>query len=143
MILALGQFVFGTDTLTFASLQRSRTYALAKNDTAQSRPQYQFTGISEETINIPFLVYEEHGFGKLSAIDELFDMADSGAGFVLVDGTGYIYGVFAIAGIDDTRSHLMMDGFAKKADGTLKLVRVDDGRISTDKAPHQAPQDQE
>lgn len=141
MILALGQFVFGTDTLTFNNLQRSRTYALAKNDTAQARPQYQFTGISEETVNIPFMVYEEHGFGKQSAIDELYDMADSGAGFVLVDGTGYIYGVFAVAGIDETKTHLMIDGFAKKVDGTIKLVRVDDGRISTDKAPNTTPQE--
>lgn len=135
MILSLGQFVFNTDSLTFAELQRSRTWDFGKNDIAQGRPQYQFTGVGEETINIPFLIYQGHGFGKNQALDDLAQMADTGGGYVLIDGIGYIYGVFVISSLDDTRSYMDFFGQPKKIDGTLKLIRVDDSRIVADKKP--------
>ena len=134
MILSLGQFVFSVDTLTFNELQRSRSWSFANNDIAQGRPQYQFTGMGEETISIPFLIYQEHGFGNRQSVDDLAEMADTGAGYVLIDGSGYIYGVFAIDTIDDTRSYLTINGVPRKVDGTLKLTRVDDNRIQADKS---------
>jgi uncharacterized protein len=134
MILSLGQFVFSVDTLTFNELQRSRSWSFANNDIAQGRPQYQFTGVGEETISIPFLIYQEHGFGNRQSVDDLAEMADTGAGYVLIDGSGYIYGVFAIDSIDDNRSFLTINGVPRKVDGTLKLTRVDDNRIQADKS---------
>ena len=134
MILSLGQFVFSVDTLTFNELQRSRSWSFASNDIAQGRPQYQFTGVGEETISIPFLIDQEHGFGNRQSVDDLAEMADTGAGYVLIDGSGYIYGVFAIDSIDDNRSFLTINGVPRKVDGTLKLTRVDDNRIQADKS---------
>ena len=134
MILSLGQFVFSVDTLTFNELQRSRSWSFANNDIAQGRPQYQFTDTGEETISIPFLIYQEHGFGNRQSVDDLAEMADTGAGYVLIDGSGYIYGVFAIDSIDDNRSFLTINGVPRKVDGTLKLTRVDDNRIQADKS---------
>ena len=134
MILSLGQFVFSVDTLTFNELQRSRSWSFASNDIAQGRPQYQITGTGEETISIPFLIYQEHGFGNRQSVDDLAEMADTGAGYVLIDGSGYIYGVFAIDSIDDNRSFLTINGVPRKVDGTLKLTRVDDNRIQADKS---------
>ncbi len=133
MILALGQFLFNTDTLTFNEIQRKRNWSLASNSIAQGRDQYQFTGVGEETISIPFLIYQEHGFGNRQSIDDLAEMASTGAGYVLMDGNGYIYGVFAIKGIDDNRTILTNQGVPRKIDGTLNLVRVDDNRIQADK----------
>lgn len=133
MILSLGQFLFSTDTLTFDELQRSRSWSFGSNSIAQGRDQYQFTGVGEETIDIPFLIYQEHGFGKRQSVDDLAEMADTGAGYVLIDGSGYIYGVFAIDSIDDTRSFLTVNGLPRKVDGTLKLTRVDDNRVQADK----------
>ena len=135
MILSLGQFVFSVDTLSFNELQRSREWSFANNAIAQGRPQYQFTGTGEETISIPFLIYQDHGFGNRQSVDDLAEMADTGAGYVLIDGTGYIYGIFAITSIDDTRSLLTINGVPTKIDGTLALTRVDDNRIQADKTP--------
>ena len=67
-------------------------------------------------------------------MDDLAEMADTGAGYVLIDGSGYIYGVFAIDSIDDNRSFLTINGVPRKVDGTLKLTRVDDNRIQADKS---------
>ena len=133
MLLSLGQFVFDVDTMTFSELQRSRSWSHASNSIAQGRDKYQFTGAGEESVTIPFMIYQSHGFGDRQSIDDLSEMADSGSGFVLVDGSGYIYGVFVITAIDETRSHMTNLGVARKIDGTMKLVRVDDDRIQADK----------
>ena len=133
MLLSLGQFVFSVDTMTFSEIQRSRSWSYGSNSIGQGRDQYQFTGVGEESVTIPFLIYQSHGFGNRQSIDDLSEMADSGSGYVLIDGSGYIYGVFAITGIDETRSHITNIGIARKIDGTMKLMRVDDDRIQADK----------
>lgn len=133
MLLSLGQFVFSVDTITYSELQRSRSWYHASNSIAQGRDQHQFTGVGEETVTIPFMIYQSHGFGNRQSIDDLSEMADSGSGYVLIDGSGYIYGVFSITAIDETRSHMTNRGVARKIDGTMKLVRVDDDRIQADK----------
>lgn len=134
MLLCLGQFVFNIDTMTYSELQRSRSWSYASNSIGQGRDQHQYTGAGEETVTIPFLIYQSHGFGNRQSIDDLSEMADSGSGYVLIDGSGYLYGVFAISAIDETRSHISSLGVARKIDGTMKLMRVDDDRIQTDKA---------
>ncbi len=141
MLLTLGQFVFSVYTLTFNEIQRSRSWSHASNAIAQGRDQYQYTGAGEETISIPFMIYQAQGFGDRQSIDDLSEMADSGSGYVLIDGSGYLYGVFAITAIDETRSFITNRGVAQKIDGTMKLVRVDDDRIQTDKVVE--PQAQE
>ena len=133
MILSLGQFVFNVDTMTFSEMQRSRSWSYGSNSIAQGRDQHQFTGAGEETVTIPFMIYQSHGYGDRQSIDDLSEMADSGSGYVLIDGSGYIYGVFAITSLDETRSHITNRGVARKIDGTMKLMRVDDDRIQTDK----------
>lgn len=133
MILSLGQFVFNVDTMTFNEIQRSRSWSYGSNSIAQGRDQHQFTGAGEETITIPFMIYQSHGFGDRQSIDDLSEMADSGSGYVLIDGSGYIYGVFSITSLDETRSHITNIGVARKIDGTMKLMRVDDDRIQADK----------
>lgn len=132
MLLALGQFVFDVDTLTYSEIQRSRSWSYASNSIAQGRDQHQFTGAGEDTVTIPFLIYQSHGFGNRQSIDDLSEMADSGSGYVLIDGSGYLYGVFSITTIDETKSYITNRGVPRKIDGTMKLIRVDDDRIQTD-----------
>lgn len=139
MLLSLGQFIFSVDTMTFSELQRNRSWVYGSNSIAQGRDQYQFTGAGDETVTIPFLIYQSHGFGDRQAIDDLAEMADSGSGYVLIDGSGYIYGVFVITSIDETRTHITNTGVARKIDGTMKLTRVDDNRIQADKVVEPTP----
>ena len=97
--------------------------------------QKQFTGAGTDTITLPGLIYEEYGFGTRFALDELASMADTGQGYVLMDGSGYLYGVFVIDSIDETKSILMDNGVPRKVDYTLKLSRVDDERVEIQSAP--------
>ncbi len=127
--MCLGQFPFTTDTLTFTEIQRQRSWQYADNAVAKGRKKRQFIGSGDETISLPGLIYQEHGFGNRFAIDDLAAMADTGQGFVLVDGSGYLYGVFTIDSIDETKQILLFNGVPRKIDFTIKLTRVDDDRI--------------
>ena len=129
MLMCLGQFPFTTDTLTFTEIQRQRSWQYADNAVAKGRKKRQFIGAGDETISLPGLIYQEYGFGNRFAIDELAAMADTGQGFVLVDGSGYLYGIFTIDSIDETKQVLLFNGVPRKVDFTIKLTRVDDERI--------------
>lgn len=130
-IMALGQFVFTLSDLAFNELQRQRQWNYAENAVAKGRAKKQFIGHGEENITLNGNVYEEHGFGKRQALDDLSSMADSGQGYTLVDGSGYVYGMYIITSLDETKSILIELGVPRKIDFSIKLVRVDDDKIAT------------
>lgn len=129
MLMAFGQFVFETDTLSFTELQRQRTWNHASNAVAQGRAKRQYIGVGDETVSLSGLIYEAQGFGKRQSVDDLAMMADRGSPYVLVDGSGYLYGVYIIEGLDETRSVLTFNGVPRKIDFSIKLTRVDDDRV--------------
>lgn len=129
MLMCLGQFPFTTDTLTFSEIQRQRSWQFADNAVAKGRKKRQFIGSGEDSITLPGLIYQEHGFGNRFAIDDLAAMADTGQGYVLVDGSGYLYGVYNIDSIDETKQILLFNGVPRKIDFSIKLTRIDDDRI--------------
>lgn len=130
MLASLGQFCFKTDTLTFTQIQRQRTWKYASNAVASGREKKQFIGQGEDTVTLPGLIYEAENIGTRFALDDLATMADTGQGYVLMDGSGYSYGVYVIDNIDETRSILNIDGIPQKIDFTIKLTRVDDNKIA-------------
>lgn len=134
MLMSLGQFIFKTDTLTFNEIQRQRAWNYAENAVAKGRSKKQFIGPAEDVISLPGLIYQEYGFGTRIALDQLATLADQGEGLVLMDGTGYLYGVYVIDGIDETKSILLFEGVPRKIDFTLKLSRIDDDKIDNNNA---------
>jgi len=135
MLMSLGQFIFNTSSLAFKEIQRQRSWNYADNTVAFGRAKKQFMGSGQDSISLPGLIYEEYGFGSRFALDELASMADTGQGFVLMDGSGYLYGVYVIDNIDETKSFLVDNGVPRKVDYTLKLSRADDDRIENQAAP--------
>ena len=129
MLMALGQFVFQTDTLSFGEIQRQRAWNYASNAVAKGRAALQYLGTGSDTVTLPCLIYQEHGFGQRQSIDDLVQMADAGVGYTLLDGSGDLFGVYVIDSIDETRSVLMFNGVPRKIDLSIKLTRVDDSRI--------------
>ena len=129
MLMSFGQFIFKTDTLTCTEIQRQRQWTYADNAVAQGRAKKQFTGAGTDSITLPGLIYHEHGFGTRFAIEELAEIASQGTEAVLMDGSGFIYGVYVIDSIDETKSVLIFEGVPRKIDFSLKLSRTDDDRI--------------
>ncbi len=129
MLMALGQFVFQPSDLAFTQIERKRNWIYADNQVASGRKRRQYIGPGDDQVHLPCLIYEEKGLGKRAALDTLADMADQGMGYVLCDGSGYIYGVYTIDSIDETRQILLINGVPRKIDCSISLTRVDDDRI--------------
>lgn len=126
MLASLGLFVFDIPTLAFDELQRRATWRWATTPRIGTRDAAQASGPGEETISLEGSVFAEIADGTVS-IDQLRAMADAKQAYLLVDGLGYVYGTFAITGIDERRKHFIDGGIALQIDFGLDLLRVDDG----------------
>lgn len=125
MLLALGLFTFGIDTLAYDELQRKTSWRHAASTRIGARDAVQFTGPGEETISLPGTVFAEIADGDVS-LDELRRMADTGQAWSLVDGMGYVHGAFVIVTIDDRHKAFYPNGRPRRIDFSIDLLRVDD-----------------
>jgi len=130
-LMCLGQFIFELASLPYQSLQHQRAWRHPSNSRVGLRPARQYTGRDDETISLSGVVYHEIT-GYQPSIDELKDMADTGAAWVLIDADGTIHGCFVIEGLDLTRTVFDQYGAAKKIEFSIKLARVDDDEVSSD-----------
>jgi phage protein U len=124
-MMALGIFVFGLDTVPYQQLQRQTTWRHPSNSRVGRRPARQFAGPGDDAITLSGTLYPELTGGKVS-LALLRYMADSGKAWPLIEGTGYIYGLYVVEDVSETNSLFFSDGAARKIDFTIKLIRVDD-----------------
>lgn len=96
------------------------------NSRVGKRPARQFIGRDDESVNFSGVLLPELA-GKALSLDELRDMADDGDAYVLVDGTGKLYGRYVIESIDETATIFFQDGTPRRIEFSLALKRVDDG----------------
>lgn len=128
MMAALGMYVFKLDTVPFQKLQRSTSWRWASNSRIGKRPSLQNIGPGDDNINLSGVLLPEITGGRTS-LDALRAMADSGMAWTLIDGEGYIYGLFVIENVTEDRSEFFKDGAARKIEFSLALKRADDSYI--------------
>ena len=124
VLLALGMFVFGLDTLAFEEFQRRRDWRHASTERFGARPASQFVGPGMDTVTLSGLLIPEIA-GSFGAIDRLEEMAGTGENWPLVDGFGRIWGDYRIVALDITGSSILAGGIARVTDFTVNLERVD------------------
>lgn len=137
MLLALGMFVFGMDSLVYNQIQRRRSWRHPTNDRVGARPAGQFAGPGDDVITLPG-VLAPGLTGRREAMDELAAMADAGEAYTLVDGDGEHFGAYVITDLDETRRHITIDSQPRLIDFTLTLKRMDDDIVAQDTT--EAPQ---
>ena len=120
---ALGMFVFASDTLAPADLQRSAAWRHSSANRIGARPASQFTGPGEETVTLSGQLVPEIA-GAYSDIDRLREMAATGDQHALTGGDGEVFGTFVIVSADDNRTVLIEGGKGRSVDFTLSLKRV-------------------
>ena len=123
-MLALGQFIFGLDTLAYQELQRSTEWRHPTNSRVGASPARQFVGVGEDTITLTGLLVPEFR-GNRKSLDQLREMADAGKAYALV-GIGVIFGAWVITRVQETGSIFIAEGRPRRVDFTLELARVDD-----------------
>ena len=127
MMMCLGQFVFGMDTLAYLDFQRQTDWRHPTSSRIGAAPARQFVGRGEDSITLQGLLVPEL-VGSTLSLDVLRVMADTGRSWPLVEGTGRIYGLWVIVSLSEGRTLFFADGAARRIEFSIKLGRADDAR---------------
>ncbi|TVZ39392.1 hypothetical protein P886_3796 [Alteromonadaceae bacterium 2753L.S.0a.02] len=125
MLMALGFFIFDLRSAPYEQLQRISQWRHAEQQRTGARPVYQYTGPGADTITLTGTLYPEITSGRVT-LDLLRTMATDGKGWPLIEGTGRLYGFWAITEVRETSTHFMRDGIPQKIEFSVSLVRVDE-----------------
>lgn len=128
MMMALGLFVFATQTLPYQQLQRQTNWRHPTNSRLGLRPSRQFMGPGDDNITLSGTLYPELTGGRVS-LAMVRAMAETGKAWPLIEGSGAFYGLWVIESIDETGSVFFADGSPRKIDFSLKLARADDEAV--------------
>lgn len=128
MMMCLGQFVFSLSTLAYQDFQRQTQWRHPSNSRVGARPARQYAGPGDDTITLQGLLAPELT-GSIESLDKLREMADTGAAWPLVEGTGRVYGLYAIEQLSEGKTLFFQDGASRRIEFTINLTRVDDDRI--------------
>lgn len=123
MLLALGQFAFEIGTAAYQELARKTEWRHAETPRFGARPASQFLGVGSESVSLKGVILPGLS-GKHSAIVTLRAMGDDGDAYTLVDAQGLVHGDFVILSIDETQTHFIDTGQARRADFSIELRRV-------------------
>lgn len=121
----LGAFIFELKTAPYDQLQRSTTQRWASNPRVGRRAAQQHIGPGDDHITLSGTLMPELTGGP-AQLDALRAMQASGRDWILLDGSGRIWGQWIIQSIDETRSEFFADGTARQIEFSLKLQRSDD-----------------
>ena len=122
MMMIYGMFVFMRQTAPYQSLEQQTDFRHVKNERVGKSAKWQYIGAGEDTITLTGTLYPEITGGDLS-LSALRTMAYTGKAWPLIEGTGTIYGMFAITNIRENRTEFMSDGKAQKIEFTLTLKK--------------------
>lgn len=127
MLMSLGLFVFGLDTLAFETLRRQTAWRHPSNARVGARPARQYVGQGEDSITLSGILAPEFK-GTARSLRTLRDMADSGKAFALVSGEGDVFGAWVIEHLNETGTLFHHGGRARRIEFELQLAHVDQGQ---------------
>lgn len=125
MMMCLGMFVFSLSTLAYQEFLRQTEWKHASTARVGARDAHQFTGPGDDTLNLSGWFAPEFK-GTPLAISILRGMADTGRPWILVEGTGHIYGHWLITSLSETRTNIEDNGAGGRIEFSLSLKCADD-----------------
>ncbi|MCF7295084.1 phage tail protein [Escherichia coli] len=125
MMMIYGMFVFELRTLPHQQLQQNKSWRHVKNERINRSASWQYIGSGEEQMTLSGVLYPEITGGEVS-LSLLNTQAYTGCPWPLIDGTGQIYGMYVITGIQTTRSELDRYGKARKIEFSVSFQRCDE-----------------
>jgi phage protein U len=125
MMMILGMFVFSLPTLAYQELQRQTEWKHPNTSRVGARDAHQFTGKGDDTITLSGWIAPELT-GSVYSLDALRLMADTGKSWILIQGTGRIFGSFVITSMTEGRTVLGQDGDAGRIEFSITLKRTDE-----------------
>lgn len=120
-LLQLGEFQFSLQNGVHQVMGRELTWRWPEQGRILRKPALQFTGAGLDRINLEGVIYPSHSGGQ-GTIDQLKGMGDTGEPYMLTDGLGRVYGLFAINRVQEGRTLFMDTGAARRIEFTIELV---------------------
>lgn len=114
------RYRFSLDTAAYQGRSRTTTYRWAKQERLTREPALQFVGPGDDTLKLSGVIYP-HYKGGLGQVDSMRQEAGKGKPFILIEGTGTVFGKFVIESISEDQEHFMANGTPKKISFTLDL----------------------
>jgi len=133
-MMALGQFLFSLDTLSYEQMQRSTEYRHPANSRVGAMPARQYIGQGEDRITLSGCQVPEFK-GDRKSLEQLRGMAAAGSAYALVRGNGgadNVLGAWVIENVQETGNIFIAEGVPRKVEFSLSLARVDDSRAEPD-----------
>ena len=121
-MMALGDYRFAIDTATYQELKRSQSFRWQPQARIQRRPAQQFMGLGEETLEFSGVIYPRYR-GGFKQLEKLSKEASKGVPLLLVDGLGFIWGLWVLTHTEETQSYFNTEGQPLKQMFRLKLSR--------------------
>ncbi|HBB1428306.1 TPA: recombinase family protein [Escherichia coli] len=118
-------YVFMLRTVPYQELQYQRSWRHAANSRVNRRPSTQFLGPDNDMLTLSGVLMPEITGGRLSLL-ALEQMAEQGKAWPLIEGSGTIYGMYVIEGLNQTKTEFFRDGMPRRIEFTLSLKRVDE-----------------
>lgn len=128
MMMSLGLFVFGIDTLPYQKFTHDMAWRHPSSGRVGLRPARQFAGQDDEKISLSGVLLPELTGGD-GALELIKHMGNTGEQWPLVEGTGRVYGFFSIENLSITKELFFADGKARRIEFTLHLVRAGDDEL--------------
>ena len=125
MMMVLGLYVFMLRTVPYQELQYQRSWRHAANSRVNRCPSTQFLGPDNDMLTLSGVLMPEITGGRLSLL-ALEQMAEQGKAWPLIEGSGTIYGMYVIEGLNQTKTEFFCDGMPRRIEFTLSLKRVDE-----------------
>lgn len=120
VMMMLGPFMFSTGTAAPWQINRSASYSWPSQDRVGARPLLQWTGRGSERIEIDGVIFPEYR-GGLRQVQAMRELAGLGKRWLLVDGLGVVYGLFAITQVEETGAFFDRHGAPRRIQFRLQL----------------------
>lgn len=122
VMMAVGDFRFSINTAAYEELSRSASYRWVSQARVGRRPAQQYVGPGEETLRLSGRVYP-HFRGGLGQIKAMRDIAETGEPQLIVDGLGYVSGLWVIKQVTEGQTRIDGEGIPRRQDFSLELAR--------------------
>lgn len=120
VMMALGAFRFGIGAGDYQSLRRTASYRWPQQDRVGRAPAAQYLGPGAQEVRLSGVVYP-HFKGGLRQVEAMRALAGLGRPMMLTDGLGFVFDLWCIVSLSETRSVLMRDGTPRQIDFEVGL----------------------
>jgi len=122
VMMMLGQFKFMIPLAVYQTLERTTEYKWPSQMRFLQGPSSQFVGNGEDRITLNGVIFPEWLSG-LHQVNKFREMGAMGIAYLLISGTGEIYGKWFIENVNEKQSQFAAFGSPRKQEFSVVLRR--------------------